>query len=84
MVSNLERYKSDLDKLISLGVKMIKDLNLRHLKQKGELSEEKQKILKNIRGTFESEYHKWYNESFAIIKYFYKQGTVLCLTRIFY
>jgi len=69
MVSNLERYKSDLDKLISLGVKMIKDLNLRYLKQKGELSEEKQKILKNIRGTFESEYHKWYNESFAIIKY---------------
>ena len=67
MASNLERYKSDLDKLISLGVKMIKDLNLRYLEQKGELSEEKQKMLEVL--TFESEYHKWYNESFAIIKY---------------
>jgi len=71
MTSNLERYKSDLDKLISLGDKMFLDLTLRSTEKKGKLNEEKRKILKEIEGEgiFEIEYQKWYNESFSIIKY---------------
>jgi hypothetical protein len=69
MTSNLERYKSDLDKLISLGDKMFLDLTLRSSKQKGKLNEEKRKTLKEIEGIFEIEYQKWYNGSFSIIKY---------------
>jgi hypothetical protein len=69
MTSNLERYQSDLDKLISLGDKMVLDLNFRVLEQKGKLNEQKQEIFKKIDGAFENEYQKWYTESFFIIKY---------------
>jgi len=61
MASNLERYKSDLDKLLSLGQKMSLDLQLRSLKQKGKLNKEQQETLNKIEGTFESEYHNYYN-----------------------
>lgn len=69
MAPNLERYKSDLDKLISLGQKMFSDITLQSLQQKGELNKVRQEALNKIEGTFESEYHNWYGQSFSIIKY---------------
>ena len=69
MASNLERYKTDLDKLISLGQRMFLDLSLRSLKQNSKLNKAQQEKLNKIEGTFESEYHNWYNQSFSIIKY---------------
>ena len=69
MSSNLERYNKDLDKLISLGQRMKVDLHLRSLKQNSKLNKAQQKTLEKFEGTFESEYHNWYNQSFSIIKY---------------
>lgn len=69
MASNLERYNKDLDKLISLGQRMYLDLHLRSLKQNSKLNKAQQKTLDKFEGTFESEYHNWYNQSFSIIKY---------------
>jgi len=55
MVSNLERYKTDLDTLISLGQIMYADLLLRSLKQNSKLNKVQQEKLNKIEGTFESE-----------------------------
>jgi len=69
MASNLERYKSDLDKLISLGQRMSLDLGLRSVKQKSKLNKKQQEALNKIEGDFEREYHIWYNQSFSILTY---------------
>ena len=70
MVSNLERYKTDLDTLISLGQRMYADLLLQSSKQNRKLTKTQQETLDKIKDTFDSEYHNWYNQSFSIIKYF--------------
>ena len=63
MTTNLARYKSDLDKLVKLGLSMDLDMTLRHLKDKGQLDAEQKKQAKEINGTFEREYQKWYTRS---------------------
>ena len=57
MASNLERYKSDLDKLISLGQRMVLDLHLRALKQKGKLNKKQQEALNKIEGEYNRDRH---------------------------
>jgi len=69
MASNLERYKADLDKLISLGKRMYADLLLQLSKQNRKLTKTQQETLGKIKDTFNSEYHNWYNQAFSIIKY---------------
>lgn len=68
MLTNLNKYKSDLDSLIQLGESMELDLTLRHLEKEGKLSAEDKKIFKKLKGSFEKNYQRWYTESTAIIR----------------
>ncbi|HEC27911.1 MAG TPA: hypothetical protein ENI67_10990, partial [Gammaproteobacteria bacterium] len=68
MSSNLEKYKSDLDALIQLGSKMEIDLTYRHLSEKKDLDKEESKIAKELNGSFEKEYQRYYTESHAVIR----------------
>ncbi len=68
MASNLDKYKSDLDSLIKLGIKMELDLTWRHLEEKEDLKEKDAKIAKELKGTFEKEYQRFYTESHAVIR----------------
>ena len=62
-MSNLDKYKSDLDSLIKRGETMELDLNIRHLEDKGELTEEDKKNFNKFKGAFEKNYQRWYTES---------------------
>lgn len=68
MSSNLEKYKSDLGALIKLGSKMQLDLTYRHLNENNELDEKKSKLAKELNGTFEKEYQRFYTEAHAVIR----------------
>jgi hypothetical protein len=69
MITNLDKYKDDLNKLLKLGQAMELDLNLRHMEEeKEELTETQKKTLKELSGKFEKEYQRWYTESTAVIK----------------
>ena len=67
-MSNLDKYKKDLDSLVKLGKKMELDLTLRHLNDQGELSDKEKEAEKKIKGSFESDYQRWYTESSVVIK----------------
>jgi len=67
-MSNLDRYKSDLENLIQLGEKMELDLTFRHLKKQGELDENHKETAKKVNGSIEKEYQRWFTESCAVIK----------------
>lgn len=67
-MSNLDKYKSDLDSLIKRGETMELDLNIRHLEDKGELTEEDKKNFNKFKGAFEKNYQRWYTESAIVIK----------------
>jgi len=68
MLTNLDKYKSDLDSLIELGETMELDLTFRHLDEEGQLSVEDKKTFKKFKGAFEKNYQRWYTESTAIIR----------------
>jgi hypothetical protein len=68
MITNLERYKTDLENLISLGKKMSDDLDGRQLLEAGRVTSEKKKQIEEIRGTFEREYQRWYTEASVLIR----------------
>ena len=67
-MSNLDKYKDDLDSLLKLGEKMELDLRARRLEVQGELSEKIQEAAKKIEGSFESNYQRWYTESSVVTK----------------
>lgn len=67
MTTNLDRYKKDLEKLISLGSRMQLDLTGRRLLETGKVKPEK-KIFEELKGTFERDYQKWYTEASALIR----------------
>jgi len=70
MTTNLSKYRSDLDKLIGLGKKMSADLQLqlpKAKKTKKNESEEIKKAKKEIEGTFDEHYQKWFSESSALL-----------------
>jgi len=68
MLTNLDKYKSDLNSLIELGETMELDLTFRHLDEEGRLSAEDKKTSKKFKGSFEKNYQRWYTESMAIIR----------------
>jgi len=65
MPSNLDRYKTDLAKLIALGSQMSADLMLRELNPK---DKEGIELAKKLSGTFEKDYQRWFSESIALIR----------------
>lgn len=68
MASNLDKYRSDLQKLLQLGSKMDIDLIYRQKTSNGKLSEDESKEAKKYDGTFEKEYQNFYTEAHAVIK----------------
>jgi hypothetical protein len=66
MSTNLERFKQDLTKLISLGNGMSVDLLSRSCTPKQK--EEHKEIFEKAKGSFERDYQKWYTETHALIK----------------
>ena len=73
MGNNLELYKTDLSKLLSMGSKMHLDLAAQSKKQNGEDLQELfdgdvEKGFKLVDGRFQNDYQRWYTESFAVIK----------------
>src|SRR5256885_1783602 len=68
MNSNLERFKTDLAKLIALGSEMLLDLNYRHELETNTLKKENQKDAQQIKGSLEKNYQRWYTEACAVIK----------------
>ena len=67
-MSNIDKYKTDLESLSKLGEKMDLDLTFRHMKDQGELDKKLQNSAKKINGCLEKEYQSWYSESCAVIK----------------
>lgn len=67
-MSNLDKYKRDLESLVQLGEKMELDLTFCHLKEQGELDEKHKDAAKKVKGSLEREYQRWFTESCAVIK----------------
>lgn len=67
-MSNLDKYKKDLDALIELGDKMLLDLQIRHHSESGELPTDIKEAYKKVKGSFEKDYQRWYTESSGVIK----------------
>jgi hypothetical protein len=68
MNSNLDKFRNDLKKLITLGDTMEMDLSLCALEEEGKLPEEHKDFKDKINGTFEKDYQRWYTEAHAIIR----------------
>ena len=73
MTSNLEKYRKDLDRLISMGNNLYNAMRYNCDPEgfsklvKKQFKEEPDQFLKNL-PSFNSEYQSWYSESLAIIK----------------
>jgi hypothetical protein len=68
-MTNLDRYKSDFEKLVKLGEKMELDVILRHRqKSEGKLDQKLKDSAEKLKGTFENEYQRWFTESSAVIR----------------
>lgn len=67
-MSNLDKFKDDLDKLVKFGEKMELDLTFRYLDDRGELSDTQKEVAKKIKGSFETYYQRWFTESCVVIK----------------
>lgn len=68
-MTNLDRYKKDLIRLIELGTNMDLDLRSRAQEKQGaKLHKSRQKLKRKVSCIFESAYQKWYTEAYAIIK----------------
>jgi hypothetical protein len=67
-MSNLEKYRGDLQRLLDLGSRMMLDLTSRHEATSIPLTAEQKETAKKLKGTFEGEYQRWYSESMAIVR----------------
>ena len=68
MSSNLDRYKTDLNKLIKLGETMEADLTVRAIEKEGKINEMLKELKKHVTGSFEKNYQNWYTEAHALIR----------------
>jgi hypothetical protein len=70
MNSNLDKYKTDLKRLIDLGGLMELDLLIRMYEtRKGDNLGEKFKEIKDDRKDFNKEYQRWYTEAHAVVEH---------------
>lgn len=67
-MSNIDKYRDDLDSMIQLGQKMERDLLFRCRKDLGTLEKGDEDRVKEIELCFERNYQRWYTESCAVIK----------------
>ena len=63
ILSNLEKYRRDLTRLIALGDEMHLDFVFRVLEKEGKLSKDQQEAKKKIGGSFEKKYQRWFTEA---------------------
>ena len=68
MASNLDRYRTDLQRLAKIGAEMRQDLALMILEQRGKLTEEQARDRKKVDGAFAEHYQRWYTEAAALIR----------------
>ena len=69
MTTNLERFKRDLSKLITLGREMNFDITFRRGDdEEEELKKELREAGERLKGSFEKNYQLWYTEALALIK----------------
>ena len=66
-MTNLERYKADLAKLLQVGEQMSLDQTLQNLAKTGKLPTDHKETAQKLSGTFEREYQGWYSESLAVV-----------------
>ncbi len=64
MPGNCDKHRSDLDRLVKLGERMLIDLSLRG----SPVDAEHQEIARQMEGCFETEYQRWYTEAGAVIE----------------
>lgn len=67
-MTNIDKYRADIDGLSKLGGKMLADLNFRHLEDEGKLKKEEKAKAKELYMTFESNYQPWFTEASAVIR----------------
>ncbi|MHC9542787.1 MAG: hypothetical protein AB9903_25020 [Vulcanimicrobiota bacterium] len=68
MTTNLERYKTDLAKLVDCCDKMLLDLTIQGRRKTKTLDKKYHEVAKKIEGSFENNYQKWYTEACAVIR----------------
>jgi hypothetical protein len=67
-ISNLEKYKKDLEKLILLGDKMHLDLVYQALERQRKLTKDEQEAKTKLAGSFEDRYQRWFTEAQSVLK----------------
>ena len=68
MASNLDKFKSDLERLVSLGNKIAQDLNSHVFDDTQLLGCPVEAKLKEIRVSFNFTYQRWYTEASAVVR----------------
>jgi hypothetical protein len=68
MITNLTKYKADLEKLLKLGYSMELDLLFRHQTGKGRVDKGQKEAAQKASASFEDNYQAWYTESHAVIR----------------
>jgi hypothetical protein len=68
MATNLTKYKDDLSKLVHLGNRMYADLEIRSFEKGRKLTKELSDLKKEVEGSFEKNYHRWYSEAQVVIR----------------
>src|SRR6266446_7584275 len=66
MSTNLERFKSEIKKLILLGTEMQLDLTSETLTD--DEKKKYEKTTKEVKGSFQNNYQKWYSQVCAVVK----------------
>ncbi|MDP9098777.1 MAG: hypothetical protein M3N48_07265 [Verrucomicrobiota bacterium] len=66
MSTNLDRFKTDVTKLIVLGSEMALDLSFRDSSRKTDAKE--RDLADKVKGSFEKDYQRWYTEACAVFK----------------
>jgi hypothetical protein len=66
--TNLDKFRSDLDKLVALGANMGLDLAFQSMQKHGRLDKQHEEDAKKLAGSFEENYQRWFTEADAVLK----------------
>ena len=67
-MSNIQKYKADLENLVALGETMILDMYSRDADMRGLLEEKHEELKKSVQGSMTKDYQRWYTESYVVLK----------------